>query len=109
MDVRRKIVGLVVAVLTVLVPFSHMACGRDACHPRNDSSSMPCHAMHSSESNVVLASKIDHSCCRLLPALPGVRCSLNVQKFEPQISSPVSEGPADYVAPEGLLKGLPSS
>jgi hypothetical protein len=110
MGVRNKIVALMIAILTALIPLSHMACPRGTCHPRSDSSSMACHAMHNPESHVVLESKVDHLCCRLAPALPAsARYSLQVQKFELQLSSPVSKDPADALIPEGALGVLATS
>ncbi len=68
MGVKGKIVALIVAVATVLLPFSHMACTRGTCRLR-DSSSIPCHAMHAHQSTDLEAAP-DHSCCSLLPLVP---------------------------------------
>jgi hypothetical protein len=69
MGVKGKIVALIVAIATMLLPFSQMACTRGTCR-LHDSSSMPCHAMHAHQSTDGLEAASDHSCCRLLPLVP---------------------------------------
>ena len=69
MSVKGKIVALIVAITTVLLPFSQMACTGGACHLHR-SSPMPCRVMHAHQSTDALEAAPDHSCCRLLPLVP---------------------------------------
>ncbi len=71
MKARMKIVALIVSMMTALTPLSHKACAASTCHARDDSSSMPCHAVNHPKSDLALETDVDHSCCRILPALPA--------------------------------------
>ena len=104
MRVTTKIVVPIIAIAMTLIPLSHDACGRGSCHLRNDSFSMPCHAMNNRESGQALEAALDHSCCRLLPVLPVRASGQTVQRFEQKaisltsksLSAPtISEHPLD--------------
>ena len=110
MGVKTKIVAGVFAILTALVPLSHMVCARGACHTKEDSSSMPCHAMNIPRSDETVEPTMDHSCCRLLPLLPTPpRDRMMVQRSGQEVLSSFSECPNPEAVSELFLHVSPAT
>lgn len=94
MGAKTKVVAAVLALLGALVPLSQMVCARGTCHPKVDSSSIPCHALNIPKSDRAVESTADHSCCRLLPLLPTPpRDRMMVQRFEQKLFPSLSNRP----------------
>lgn len=107
MRVKVKIVSLLAVLGMALTPFPHLTCTTGACHhAKAVSASMPCHhAMETSNQDEALQSASDHSCCRLLPALPTAsRQLLPDQKFEQDARFIVSEAPGNRATPGHPVK-----
>lgn len=106
---KVKTVSLLVAIGMALMSFSYMTCDTGACHSKTVSLSMPCHhsrhAVESPVSNEGLRSAFDHSCCRVLPALPTrARQMAPAYGSEPGAWSIASEMPGNFTKPEHVLK-----
>lgn len=92
MGAKSKIVALVIALLMAFAPASRLTCAHGTCHTHHDSSAMPCHAGHAHNVDELLEAPIDHSCCRILPAVPiSARDQMTVPSTEQQGRPAVSE------------------
>ena len=71
MGAKGKIVALVIALMIAMAPVSSVTCAHRTCHAHDDSSVMPCHGKHAHSMDEALEAANNHSCCRILPALPA--------------------------------------